>query len=377
MGLINDSAAGAGSPASGGPVNPAPLASLEALRDAFTAGLGRLLADSAGIGAFVLALANASFDPELRAALDRPLRRRFATLARECGAARAAGRQPDGPADDVAVLKRLVEIGLDGLAPCRRRAIAPWEAQLNPLRALRPARAAGRPPAGLHVPFDPAGFHFNRTFLRQEALWIGRLDGVEAELLYNKFPFVDCHTILVPERQACQPQYLSEARHRWAWALAERLAETLPGVGLGYNSLGAYASVNHLHFQMFVRPQPLPVALPDWRHNGGALPYPADCERYTEPASAWQRLAELHGCGQSYNLLYLPGQLFCLPRRRQGEYAPPAWCGGQAWYELAGGVVVFTAADFEALNAGEIASALAATRCPRAEEPDAGRRGFC
>ncbi|MCU0834532.1 MAG: hypothetical protein MUC77_08865 [Chromatiaceae bacterium] len=341
---------------------PAPLTSLESLRDAFTIGLGRLLAEGAGIGAFVLALANASYDPALRTDLDRPLRRRFQALARDCAEALAAGHQPAGPTDDVAVFTRLMESGLDALAPCRRRAVGPWEAQLNPLRALRPARAAGRPPAGLHVPFDPAGFHFNRPFLRQEAFWAGRLGGIDAELLYNKFPFVDRHAILVPERERCQPQYLTERHHCWAWALMERLAETLPGVGLGYNSLGAYASVNHLHFQLFVRTQPLPVALPDWRHNGGPDPYPADCERHTDSRIAWQRLAELQASEGSFNLIYRPGQLYCLPRRRQGDYPLPAWCVGQAWYELAGGVIVFNAEDFEALDAAQIASALAQTR---------------
>lgn len=355
---------------------PAPLASLEALRDAFTAGLGRLLGEGEGPGAFILALANANFDPSLRERLDGALRRRFQALAQDHSSALAAGQPPPGPADDVGVLGALLEIGLDGLEPCRWRRAGPWEVQLNPLRALRPARAAGRPPAGLLVPFDPAGFHFNRPFLRRESFWAGRLGGLEAELLYNKFPFVERHAILVPERRACAPQYLTKDRHLWIWGLAERLGAALPGVGFGYNSLGAYASVNHLHFQMLVHAEPLPVALPDWRHNGGALPYPADCERYTAPAAAWQRLADLHGRGQSYNLVYLPGRLFCLPRRRQGDYALPAWCGGQAWYELAGAVVVFTAADFEALDAGEIASALAETRSPRAEEPDAGRRGL-
>jgi hypothetical protein len=342
-------------------VIPAPLASVDALQDAFTTGLGRLLADGAGIGAFVLVLANASYDPSLRDALDRPLRRRFETLARECGQALAAGRQPDGPADDVAVFVRLMEIGLAALEPCRRRRVGPWEVQLNPLRALRPARAAGRPPAGLHVPFDPAGFHFNRPFLRQEAFWSGRLGGIDVELLYNKFPFADRHAILVPERLACRPQYLTEDRHRWVWGLVEGLADTLPGVGVGYNSLGAYASVNHLHFQMFVRTEALPVALGCWRHNGGRHPYPANCECFTDRQIAWQRLAQLQADESSFNLIYLPGRLYCLPRRRQGDYALPAWCSGQAWYELAGGAIVFDAGDFEAMRAGDIASALAQT----------------
>jgi len=351
-----------------GRVIPPPLTSTAALRDAFAAGLLRLLREGDGPGAFILALANASFDPCLRGRLEGAVRRRFHLLARQCYDALAAGRAPPGPADDRAVFGQLLEIGLDALEPCRRRCVGPWEVQLNPLRALRPARAAGRPPAGICAPFDPAGFHFNQPFLRREAFWVGRLGGVAAELLYNKFPFVELHAILVPERQVCAPQYLTEDRHLWVWSLGERLVAALPGVGFGYNSLGAFASVNHLHIQMFVRAEPLPVALDCWRHNGGRLPYPADCELYTDPSAAWQRLAELHAEGLSYNLIYLPGRLYCLPRRRQGEYALPPWCGGHAWYELAGGVISFRAADFDSLGAGDIANALAETRA----EPASG-----
>lgn len=339
---------------------PEALRSPEALDQAFVAGLERLL--GGGVGAFVLVLANAQLDPAIGERLGSALRRRFGELAAECRSALAAGRPLDGPPDDVAVFVRLMAIGLEGLEPSRRRLVAPWEVQLNPLRALRPARAAGRPPSGIQAPFDPSGFHFNRPFLRPEAFWVGDLGGVAAELLYNKFPFVDRHAILVPEREACQPQHLGEERHLWVWRLAERLAGALPGIGFGYNSLGAFASVNHLHFQMLVRQEPLPVALGRWRHNGGQIPYPAECELYTDPRVAWQRLAELHAGERSYNLIYLPGRLYCLPRRRQGEYATPSWCAGQAWYELAGGVIVFNAAELDALKAEEIASALAQTR---------------
>jgi hypothetical protein len=119
--------------------------------------------------------------------------------------------------------------------------------------------------------------------------------------------------------------------------------------------------VNHLHFQMFVRKRGMPLTSERWCHNGGLEPYPARCERFSDLDQAWERISDLHRGGISYNLLYLPGVLYCLPRRRQGTYSLPRWCGGQAWYELAGGVVAYNAEDFVTLGDLDVRDALAAT----------------
>jgi hypothetical protein len=166
------------------------------------------------------------------------------------------------------------------------------------------------------------------------------------------------HGLVVPEREACLPQFLTREWHEYAWELVAELAGALPGFGLGYNSYGAYASVNHLHFQCFVRERPLPLADPRWRHNGGLEPYPAHCRVFTEAANAWVYLDRLHRAEVPYNLVYLPDRLYCLPRARQGDYAHAPWAGGHAWYELAGGVVTFRRADFEGLDAAAVATEL-------------------
>jgi hypothetical protein len=338
-----------------------PFGSADGLRDAFAAGLQRLLRDEEGLGPFILVLANAAFDPHIHDLVRHQLTRRFGELTERCRRALVAGREPAGPADDVAVFLRLMAIGFEHIEPVRTRALGLWELQFNQVRSLRPKRAAGRRPAGIRVPFDPQGFHFNKPFLRRETFWSGRIGGLEVDLLFNKFPFVQLHALLVPERSAEEPQLLSRVRHREIWDLTERLAPRLPGIGFGYNSYGAFASVNHLHFQMFVREAPLPMAEAHWRHNGGDVPYPACCETFGGVEAAWQRISELHARETPYNLVYRPGRLYCLPRRLQGAYDPPAWCGGHAWYEMAGGVVAFNADDFGALGAAEVQAALAVT----------------
>jgi len=338
-----------------------PFSSNDAFRHAFASGLERLLEDEAGLGPFILVLANATFDPDIQDGLRHVLARRFGELAELCRRSFAAGREPDEPPDDLSVFLRLMAIGFEHIEPGLWRGLGPWELQFNQVRSLRPRRSAGQKPTGIWAPFDPDGFHFNRPFLRKETFWTGELAGVDCDLLFNKFPFVELHALLVPERRRAEPQLLTRERHRFVWALAERLGASLPGVGFGYNSYGASASVNHLHFQMFVRERPLPLALDHWAHNGGIRSYPACCERYSDAEASWERIADLHGTEIAHNLLYFPGHLFCLPRRRQLTYGLPSWCGGQAWYEMAGGVVAYNADDFGALSAADVEAALAVT----------------
>lgn len=338
---------------------PPPLASTAALEQAFAEGLHRMLRQHDGLGVYILALANAASDPELWSQLREPLTERHYHHAALITTALRQGRPLNEPEDDLLVFLKLIAIGFDHLRLTEWRQAGPWEIQDNPLRALRPARSSAAKVEGLRQPFNPEGFHFGRPFLAKEILWQGDLLGTDVALLYNKFPFAPLHGLLVPDKAAGLPQFLTPHWHDYAWSLTEALGAALPGFGLAYNSLGAYASVNHLHFQSFVRETPLPLLDAEWRHNGGSRPYPATCHTFTDKFAAWQALDELHQVETAYNLIYLPGRLHVLPRRRQGDYQPAAWAGNQAWYELAGGVTSFNRHDYEALTAEAIAAELA------------------
>lgn len=338
-----------------------PFSSSDALRNAFRSGLQRLLENEEGFGPFILALANATYDAEIQKRLRHRLAQRFGELAERCRRDFGIGREPDAPSDDLVVFLKLMAIGFDSVETRRQRSLGPWEVQFNQVRSLRPKRAAGQRPAGIRLPFDENGFHFNKPFLRKETFWSGSLHGLELDLLFNKFPFVDLHALLVPGRHDNEPQFLTRLRHDQVWDLCERLASRLAGIGFGYNSIGAFASVNHLHFQTFMREDPLPVAAPCWRHNGGPDRYPALCERFEHADAAWECIVELHAREVSYNLVYLPGLLYCLPRQRQGSYRLPHWSGGQGWYEMAGGVVAFNAEHWRTLSTNDVHAALSAT----------------
>jgi len=130
--------------------------------------------------------------------------------------------------------------------------------------------------------------------VRKELLWSGELSGRAVSLFYNKFPLLDRHALLVPDPDDCRPQYLERRDHCFVWDLLESSAGSLEGLGFGFNSYGAFASVNHLHAQTFVRTRPLPITHARWIHNGGPDAYPLDCRRFGAPGEAWDFVAHLH-----------------------------------------------------------------------------------
>jgi len=337
----------------------APLTSLAALEQAFANGLVEMLEKHHGLGVTILVLANAAFDDALWARLAAPLARRHADLAAAITRALRRGGRLDEPDDDVLVFLKLLAIGFAQLQSTQSRRAGPWELSFNPIRALRPPRMSKVKIDCLRRPFDPAGFHFNQPFLAREVFWEGELAGKAARLLYNKFPFARAHGLLVPEPARELPQYLTPELHGWAWEVCGRAGAAIPGFCLAYNSYGAHASVNHLHFQSFVRAAPLPVQDAAFVHNGGVMAYPLPCRNFTDAEEAWHHLDELHDQGTPYNLIYAAGRLLVLARAPQGSRAAAAWNSGFAWSELAGAVTLFSRDEFEHLSQEEITAELA------------------
>jgi hypothetical protein len=331
------------------PTTPEVFDSPLSLHRAFADGLRGLLAQD-GLGVFILVRANVAFDPAVGAGLEAELARAFERHSQRLRADLTRGKEPPDAPDDLLVYLKLMAIGREGLEPAQFRRSGPWELQFNPFRALRPRRVAAARLSGMSQPFDPGGFHFNRAFLRKEVFWSGGLLGRPVELLFNKFPFLRLHALLVPEREAEKPQLLTEADHRFIWDLTRALGDKLPGLGIGYNAFGGFASINHLHCQMFLREQPLPVESPQWRHNGGPEAYPASCRVFAGAREGWAYLSRLHAAQISYGLLYRPGRLYCFPRKHQGTYAQPPWTAGFTFYELAGGFTTFDYTDFMGLT---------------------------
>jgi hypothetical protein len=113
---------------------------------------------------------------------------------------------------------------------------------------------------------------------------------------------------------------------------------------------------------MYLRQIPLPVQSEQWQHNGGAEPYPAQCERFTDMHRAWEYIEGMHQENIAYNLLYVPGELYCLSRRMQGSYSHSDWTAGFAWYEMCGGMVSFNRQQYDSLDAADIEAEFAKLR---------------
>jgi hypothetical protein len=339
------------------PTSTTPFISLPTLEKNFANGLAAMLDTHRSLGVYILVLANAAYDPKLWTRLSPALSTRHAELAETLADTLRQGRKLAEPDDDVMVFLKLLAIGFGHLKTMDTRSAGPWAMFFNPIRALRPPRVSGMEFDSLLRPFDAAGFHFNKPFLAKEVLWEGELGGKPARLLYNKFPFARLHGLLVPEPLRQTPQYLTPELHGWAWDLCA--LSGVPGLCLGFNSYGAGASVNHLHFQSFVQTSPLPIQDARFVHNGGTEPYPLPCRRFSDAESAWFELDRLHQRNTPYNLVYSEGCLHLVARVPQDSDKLGAPSRGYGWSEMAGAVTLFSREAFESLSAAEFEADLA------------------
>jgi hypothetical protein len=331
-----------------------PFTSLEQFRHEFNTGLHRL-AEQGGFGTFILACANATGDEVLLKDIRPLLEKQYQDLYEFCRQAFLKGRSVDVVDEDLLVFLKLHTMGFEEIRLGETRFEDVWKIQFNHLRSFRPKRITQFVHTGLMSEhFNEDGFNFNKPFMARECFWRGELQGRQVDLFYNKYPFADLHGLLVLDRLACQPQLLEQDDHQYVFDLCNKLKDQFTGIGFGYNSYGAYASVNHLHFQMFVDAEGLPVTKPCWLHNGGDKSYPANCHVFDSVSASWRFIRSLHDAAQPYNLLYVPGKVYVFPRKTQGTVEVPSWSSGFTWYEMAGGFVVFNRDDYKNIKSDMI-----------------------
>ena len=329
------------------------FSSKKEFRHLFEQGLVELLKHDE-LGVFILVMANACFDQHVHNYTNEALLEKYHQLAKKYQFLLTDGQILTEPEDDILVFLKLMAMGFDKVSQTEFRQTRQWELQFNHIRSLRPARISKNLIEGIQLDFNPDGFHFNKPFLQKECFWSGTLNNKHLDIFYNKFPFARFHSLLVPDREACLAQFLDQAYHNYIWQVTEELALTLPGIGMAYNSYGAFSSVNHLHFHLFIKQHPLPVMNPVWAHNGGSKPYPIHCQIFDSSQKAWEFIASLHQQKISYNLIYLPGKIVCLARKHQGTYTDASWSNGFAWYETSGGFTTFNHTQFMSLDCQQL-----------------------
>ena len=299
------------------------------------------------LGAFILVLANSLQDDYLKKELHVDLKNNFNALKEKylAGALEATS-------DDIEVFEKLLGMDVDDLPVWQSRMEGEWSVVFNIMRQLRPARASSQVLDSIVQKFDRDKFHFNKPFLKPEILWEGEYDTRNVRVLYNKFPFSDYHLLIVVSPELNRAQVLDEEMHHFIYSLVQNESDALPGLGVGSNSLAAGASVNHLHFQGFIRDQDFAIEVMD--EDG----FPLNVSHCTSSESSWEKIALLMQEDIAFNCLYLKGKCYVVPRLYQGRVNLPEWLDGAGWIDVAGVMTVSDEKTFFDLGETPINQAL-------------------
>ncbi len=309
------------------------------------------------LGAFILVLANAQQDSFLKSELSGGLNKTFAELKNKFNTDGLNATQDDGD-----VFKQLLEMDLNKVTAWGNKKCGDWNVVYNSIRRLRPTRASTEILQSLHRDFDETKFHFNKPFLKPEILWSGSYKATGQKnkivrVLYNKFPFSDYHLLLAISPEENLSQFLTQENHEYMAALVNDVEKNFPGFGVGFNSLAAGASVNHLHFQGFIRETEFPIERNIWSHNGGSDGYPLQVKCFTD--DAWPYIKSLINADIAFNCIYRKECCYVVPRKYQNTVELPGWLEGAGWLDVAG---VMTVSDNETFNTLDEVSVMNALR---------------
>lgn len=110
--------------------------------------------------------------------------------------------------------------------------------------------------------FNPQQFNFNKinpdeVILEMEKDAPGGAEACRMLVLINVSPLEFGHCLLVPDPTLCLPQVLTKFAIQAG--IESLFLSSDPGFRVGFNSLGALASVNHLHLHGYYLDQPLQI----------------------------------------------------------------------------------------------------------------------
>ncbi|KAG5235219.1 GDP-L-galactose phosphorylase [Salix suchowensis] len=144
-------------------------------------------------------------------------------------------------------------------------------AQLNEGRHLKKRPTEFRIDKVLQ-PFDKNKFNFTKVGQEEMLFQFGESEDGEGQFLtdatidpenspnvvaINVSPIEYGHVLLIPRVLDCLPQRIDRDSFLLALHMAAEAGD--PYFRLGYNSLGAFATINHLHFQAYYLTMPFPI----------------------------------------------------------------------------------------------------------------------
>ena len=319
----------------------------------FASRLKQMLSDSE-LGAFILVLANSQQDTDLKVELNQDIQRSFDALKESISSVKKHSTQ-----DDIDVFEQLENLKIQDIVEWQYKKVGRWELAYNSMRQLRPARSAKQSFDSIRKKFDETQFHFNKPFLKPEILWEGDYLDKKLRVLYNKFPFSDYHLLIAVSPETNSPQLLTKETHHLIFSLTQDSVKKFPGFGVGFNSLAAGSSVNHLHCQGFIREVDFPIEDSCWLHNGGSVKFPLNASVFVDVESSWDYIDQLTESNIAFNCLYRESRCYVVPRKFQGTVDLPGWLEGAGWLDVVGVVTVSDKVDFESVTEQSVSDALA------------------
>ncbi|KAH8408203.1 hypothetical protein KR215_000075 [Drosophila sulfurigaster] len=154
-----------------------------------------------------------------------------------------------------------------------------FHVELNADRSLK--RRAPQIIDNLNPKFKPQQFNFNKVDGQEVLLIIDDLkDKCEIQMIINKSPLTKYHTLICPDVKKNLVQRVTLKSLAFCINFLRNIEE--PNMRMGYNSPGALASVNHLHFHLLDMPQELYIDKVNLQEIAGGYAYRLNKESPTE-----------------------------------------------------------------------------------------------
>ncbi|HJX50550.1 MAG TPA: hypothetical protein VJ438_03755 [Candidatus Nanoarchaeia archaeon] len=275
--------------------------------------------------------------------------------------------------DDLIVLGNLWnkvnrDKGIVDISPPERKQVGKFVLQYNYIRGFRPPRAAQAKDIPLYKPFNLENHNFMKPEFKKQEFYSMKMEDINFDFFFNKYPFAPGHFLLVPDKEEGHNQYLNPNKDINVISTVSEImqrGEFGSSMRLGFNSFGAHASLNQLHWQGFFIEDgwqpPLEEELNEsiYEHEntvhcfrnepyntGMWFPYPEQ-KTFT---NFLEKIIDENHC---FNLYYTPKGIALFERRNQGnqnysdelKYAP--FTTGYAFFEMMGEIICPDRAVFD------------------------------
>ncbi|KAI4482587.1 hypothetical protein M0804_008440 [Polistes exclamans] len=139
-------------------------------------------------------------------------------------------------------------------------------AQFNPDRACK--RRKPENITTMLMPFDSTKFNF--TKLQRNEIMFKIKDQEDSDIIaINDSPMEWCHSLLIVKYLECLPQRITQYSLQKAFEIL--LLSSSPYLRIGFNSLCAFASVNHLHWHLYYLKHKMLLEYIDVQPHEGSL----------------------------------------------------------------------------------------------------------